>query len=148
MNAFRFRLQRVLDWRRTQLGIEEAKLEQKAGVVAELDRVREVLAAEGSMAETEVRARAPLYGWDLSALHGFRQHVGEQQRKIAARRAVCVEQMEAQRQKMLEARQRFRLLERLQKRRLDEWKAAMDKELEQFAAEAYLARCARMKSRQ
>jgi hypothetical protein len=41
---------------------------------------------------------------------------------------------------MLEARRRCRLLERLRERRWDEWKAAADRELEETAAESYLAR--------
>jgi hypothetical protein len=46
----------------------------------------------------------------------------------------------AQQKQMLEARRRCRLLERLKDRRLTEWKAAEAHELEEVAAESYLAR--------
>jgi hypothetical protein len=41
---------------------------------------------------------------------------------------------------MLEARRHFRLLERLKQRRLEDWRLAGDKELEELASESYLAR--------
>ena len=50
------------------------------------------------------------------------------------------ERMAAGRSAMLEARRRFRLLERLKQRRLEDWRLAGDKELEELASESYLAR--------
>jgi hypothetical protein len=47
MTAFRFRLQKVLDWRHTQLELEEARYRQAIAAVAEIDRARATLAAEG-----------------------------------------------------------------------------------------------------
>jgi hypothetical protein len=44
---------------------------------------------------------------------------------------------------MLEARRRFRLLERLKERRLAEWRLALDKDLQELASESYLAGWAR-----
>jgi hypothetical protein len=43
---------------------------------------------------------------------------------------------------MLEARRRFRLLERLKERRHEDWRLARDRELEELASESYLARWA------
>ena len=40
---------------------------------------------------------------------------------------------------MLEARRHCRLLERLKERRLAEWKAACDHEMDELASESYLA---------
>jgi hypothetical protein len=47
---------------------------------------------------------------------------------------------------MHEARRRCRLLERLRERRRAEWKTENDRELEQVAAESYLARWGRVQS--
>jgi hypothetical protein len=44
---------------------------------------------------------------------------------------------------MLEARRRYRLLERLQERQLHEWQLLSSRELEQLAAESHLAGLAR-----
>ena len=41
---------------------------------------------------------------------------------------------------MLEARRRCRLLEKLKERRLAEWRAAAEREIEALAAEAFLTR--------
>jgi hypothetical protein len=51
--------------------------------------------------------------------------------------------VETQQQTMLEARRRCRLLERLKERRMAEWTVARDHELDDIAAESYLARWSR-----
>jgi len=45
-----------------------------------------------------------------------------------------------QREAVLEARRRLRLMEQLEERRFREWKAAIDREQENLSAELYLAR--------
>jgi hypothetical protein len=47
---------------------------------------------------------------------------------------------------MLEARRRSRLLDRLRERRLEEWEATRDKELDEIASESYLAQWNRQAS--
>lgn len=139
MKAFRFSLEKVLTWRRIQLELEENKLKQQHAVLAAMDRARAELEAAGIRAELEVRDCPSLSGLDLRALAGFRLHVQNEERAIAARRLEFLKQLEAQQNAMLEARRRCRLLERLKERRLAEWQAASDHELEQLAAESYLA---------
>ena len=60
MNGFRFSLQNVLDWRRCELELEEAKLRRQAAAIAELDRARAELESEGIAAELSVRERRRL----------------------------------------------------------------------------------------
>jgi hypothetical protein len=140
MTAFRFRLQRVLDFRRTELELAEARYRQQAGALAAVDRARAELAAEGVHTETEVRTWNPIVERDLAALAEFRLHVRARDAELAARRLECVKQLEAHQAAMLEARRRFRLLERLKERGLEAWTAERDRELEQLASEAFLAR--------
>jgi GAF domain-containing protein len=140
MNAFRFRLEKVLDWRRGELELAELKLQQLAAAVAAVDRAREELEAAGIRAETLVRDWSPLCGSDLAALDGFRFHVRKKNAELAARRAECVERLAAGRGAVLEARRRLRLLERLKERRWEAWRLARDKELEELASECHLAR--------
>ena len=111
--------------------------------MAQLDRARAELEAAGIRAEVQVRAWAPLAGQDLAALSRFREHVAQEERSLEARRAACRQQLQEQHKLMLEARRRCRLLERLRERRWGEWRAESDRELEQFAAECYLAGVAR-----
>ncbi|HUI53648.1 MAG TPA: hypothetical protein VLY04_01665 [Bryobacteraceae bacterium] len=140
MTPFRFPLQKALDWRRTQLELEEARFKQQAAALADLDRERAELEASGIRAEVEVRHWQPLNGRDLAALGGFRLQVKQRQAHLAARRAECQRDLDARHAAMLEARRRCRLLERLKERRLAEWQAARDRELEELASESYLAR--------
>lgn len=139
MNAFRFPLERALEWRRRQLEIEENRFKQQAAALANLDRARADLESTAIRAELQVRGWAPLLGQDLTALAGFRADVKTKEEALAGRRAECQRQLEAQQRLMLEARRRYRLLEKLRERRWQEWRAAADREIEQFAAENYLA---------
>ena len=140
MNAFRFPLERVLDWRRKELELAELKFQQLAAAVAAIDRALAELEAAGIRAEILVRDWSPVSGSDLGALGSFRIHVQKKNTELAARRAECVSRLAAGRDAMLEARRRFRLLERLKERRREGWRLAQDKELEQVASESYLAR--------
>ena len=140
MSRFRFPLERVLAWRRTQLEIEEARYRQKLAAVAELDRRRAELEAAGIQAEVQVRASRLVSGEDLAALAEFRQSVRTREKQIVARRVEAAKAADAQLTAMLEARRRCRLLERLKERRQAEWQAADQHALEELAAESYLAR--------
>jgi flagellar export protein FliJ len=142
MNAFRFPLERVLGWRRTELEVEEHKFQQLLAAVAAVDREMADLAATRVQAETTVREWSPLSGSDLAALGSFRLYALKKNTELAARRVVCAKRVADGRNAMLEARRRFRLLERLRERRYEEWRLAGDKELEDLASESYLARWA------
>jgi hypothetical protein len=61
------------------------------------------------------------------------------QKQLALRRQECAQMLAALRTAMMDARRRCLLLERLKERELAEWKAASNKELEEIAAESYLA---------
>jgi hypothetical protein len=139
MSPFRFRLEKVLAWRRTQLEIEDAKLQRHIGAVAELDRARADLETTAMRSERQVRDWKPLAGQDLAALAGFQVHVRSREKDIATGRRQALELLATQQQAMLEARRRCRLLERLEQRQRAEWQVASDRELEQLATESYLA---------
>jgi flagellar export protein FliJ len=139
MSSFRFPLQKVLDWRQTQLDLEEARLQQRAAALEAVDRSRAELEAASVQTEVEVRRWNPVAGRDLEALGGFRLHVRAREEALAAERAGCAAALAAQQAAMLEARRRCRLLERLKEKRLAEWKAATDREMEELASECFLA---------
>jgi len=143
MRTFQFRLERVLDWRRLELESEEARFQRQAAVLAELDRARADVTEAARHAEAEVRAYSPLSGDHLGALAEFQAFVRRRETEIAAQRVEAVRKLDAQRAVMLEARRRFRLLERLRGRRWEEWRKAGDKELEELAGESYTAQWAR-----
>jgi hypothetical protein len=140
LNAFRFRLERVLKFRRTELELEENRFRQQAAQIGRLDQERAEAWAAGFHAEQEVRRWRDLAGRDLAALDRFRLAVRARARSMAERRVELVRLLAEQEARMLEARRRERLLERLKDRRLAAWVVAWDRELEAFAGEAFLAR--------
>jgi hypothetical protein len=143
MKSFRFPLERALDWRRTELQLAEARLQQQLAALAGLDRDRAELAALGARTEQAVREFNPLAGRDLTALGSFRLLIKVREKELAARRVECQRELAARQAGLLEARRRCRLLERLQERRRAEWQQARDRELEALASDSYLARWSR-----
>lgn len=140
MSSFRFSLERVLEWRRAQLAVEEARYRDRLAAVAALDAQSAALATSGVEAEEQVRGWQPLSGGDLAALGEFRRGLRVRRQQIALERAKCAAARDAQAKAMLEAQRRCRLLERLRQRREAEWRAAADHALEELASESYLAR--------
>ena len=140
MKAFQFPLEKALDWRRIQLELEEARYKQQVASLAGLDRQRAEVEASGIRAEIQVREWSPIAAGDLSALGNFRLHVKSQESEIARRRFEAAQKLAEQQKLMLEARRRWRLLERLKDRRFAEWTAAGNREVEEIAAESFLAR--------
>jgi flagellar FliJ protein len=143
MKAFRFSLERALEWRRAELEQAEARFKQQTAELAAIDRQRAESEAADLRAEIEVRAWQPVSGEDLAALAAFRTSMRRQRDLLQVRRLECERNLAERQKEMMEARRRVRLLERLKERRLAEWQAAFDHELEQQAAESYLAQWSR-----
>lgn len=143
MQAFRFRLQRVLHVREKQLEVEEVRFKQAAAAVAELDRSLSGMRASVALAETELRRSSKLDGSELAAFDSYRSGMQRRERELLGRRRERLNAMERQQAVMMEARRRCRLLERLKERRREEWDAARDRELEETASESFLAGWAR-----
>ncbi|MBS1858436.1 MAG: hypothetical protein JST11_23905 [Acidobacteria bacterium] len=143
MKSFRFPLEKALEWRRKQLELEEARFRRQAAAVAALDRERAETEAAGIRAEIQVRQWGSVAGSDLAALDHFRLRVKNDEARIARDRAAAAAELAVRQESMLEARRRATLLERLRERRYKEWEAERDRELDEIAAESYLARWSR-----
>jgi len=140
MTSFRFPLEKVLAWRRTQLELEELQYRRQLASLAALDLEQAEIEEAGRTAERQVRSWNPLAGGELEALGDFRLHVKRKEQEMMASRAERRKQLERQHGLLLEARRRLRLLERLRERRYAEWRRARDQELEELAAESHLAK--------
>ena len=140
MRDFHFPLEKALDWRKIQLELEEARYKQQLAALSGLDRQRAEVEASGIRAEIQVREWRPIAAGDLTSLGNFRLYVKSRESEIARLRFEAAQKLAEQQKLMLEARRRCRLLERLKERRLAEWTAARDHEIEETAAENYLAR--------
>ena len=146
MKAFQFPLQRALDWRRTQLEVAQARVQQQLAALTAIDNARAELGSQGQRVEWEVRQFGQLQGGDLSALGEYRLNLKARARQLAGERVECQKELAARQNTMTEARRRCRLLERLKARRLAEWQSAADRELDELAADSYLAQWARRES--
>ena len=143
MTAFRFPLEKALHWRRTQLELAESRVEQQLAVLAAIDQARAELDAMGQRTELEVRQLARIDGRDLDALGALRLAIKSRGKTLAAKRVECGRELSVRQTALLEARRRCRLLERLKERRWKEWQSAAEKELDELAADSYLAQWAR-----
>jgi flagellar export protein FliJ len=143
MQAFRFNLEKVLQLRETQLEVEEVGFKQQVAAVAALERALLDLDAAVAGAEMEVRRADGMEGRDLAALASYRSGMQKRKQEVSVRRRQSQTTLEKQQAIMLEARRRCRLLERLRERRLAEWQAACNRELEEGAQESFLAGWAR-----
>ncbi|MEO8597987.1 MAG: hypothetical protein ABI759_31995 [Candidatus Solibacter sp.] len=146
MKSFQFPLDKVLDLRRKQLELEEAHYKRQMASIAAIDRRRAEIEADGIRAEVEVREWRPISSGDLVALGAYRLKVKAGEADLARRRMDAQKKLADQQKLMLDARRRCRLLERLRERRLGEWTVARDKELDEIAAESFLATWARRDS--
>jgi len=143
MKSFRFPLEKALDWRHTQLQLAEARVQQQLSAVAAIDQARTELDAMGHRTELEVRQFQPLAGGDLGALGSFRLAIRVRGRQLAAQRLECQKELAARQAATVEARRRCRLLEKLKDKHHAEWQSAADRELDELAADSYLAQWAR-----
>jgi hypothetical protein len=140
MKTFRFPLERVLAWRHAQLDREEQLLKQLRGSLAALENAGRELALALTRAAAGLPGLAPLDARDCFAMAGYQAHVRGQQQVLRARRRDCERRIEEQQERWLELRRQVRLLERLKERRLAEWQAGADREIEELAGESYLAK--------
>lgn len=140
MKSFRFPLDRILDWRRTQLELEELRMRQ---LHAELRGISESLSNLEECRREEQLAlgeRGSADGSELRALADYLKWWDQARRDLVTRHAEKKRQTAAHSERLLAARKRVRLIEHLRERRLTEWKEALRRETESFAAESHLAR--------
>jgi flagellar export protein FliJ len=140
MQAFRFRLDKVLAWRRTEMELEQYRTKKAALDLEETDRARARLAVDRTATEQSVLGAKSVEGSELAAHGAYLARLGKEESGLQRRRVEQQQRLNQQQQRLMEARRRLRLLERLRERRHQEWLAEAAKELEEFAAESYLAR--------
>jgi flagellar export protein FliJ len=140
MKAFAFPLQRILEYRRQQAGVEQTRLETLLRQVRELDDEIATLASQKAQLRDDIRSGNLAAGYELGAASRFEAFLSRQQMQLEKRKAEAQASSENQRRVAVEAQRKVKLLERLRDRRMTEWTAACDRELEEIAAESHLAR--------
>jgi flagellar export protein FliJ len=140
MKAFRFSLERVLDWRRRQAELEENKLRDLLAESRRIESAQLALADSRREAQACVRGGAPPKPHELWALSAYLERSAREEAALAQRRGAHEKLVAAQRQRVVESHRQCRLLEKLKETRRAEWQRDFDRELEAFAGEAYLSR--------
>ena len=140
MKIFRFPLQRVLEWRALQLRVEEEKLAGLQQQLVSLLELREKLAAERNRSESHLFASGTAAGSDLQSWALYQTRLAKQQELLKTHLLQCEKLIMEQHQRLLKARTDHRVLENLKERRWRQWVYLNDRELEETAAEVYLAK--------
>lgn len=139
MTKFRFRLAAVLRLREIELRVEREKLDQLLAERAKLERSLASVAEERIEAHAFVRSRPDAGSTELRALSAFL--LGSNARAAALRGSIerLEQTIAGQRARVLLADRNERLLLKLREKRLAEWRAEHDRELETLAQESWLA---------
>jgi hypothetical protein len=140
MRKFSFPLDRVMDWRRTQARVQEAKLEQLHAEAGGIDARRAAVSQQRSESEQAVASVQAITGAELAALDAFRRFAAAENVRLERQRLECQQRVDAQIQLVAGKRRDVRLLERLRTRRLQAWKTGLDREIEIEAHEAHLVK--------
>ncbi len=144
MKRFRFSLERVRQWRETEIGIEHAKLEKALAELRRLvelrERLRRQLDEAGSAIQHDAAAGSRFDAGRFAELEEYRQFIRRKELEITVEESQCHQQVALQRERLSEARRRARVLERLRERALDQWSRSHTRELEETAAELYLVK--------
>lgn len=139
MKNFDFPLDKVRQYREKQAQIEESRLERLYAGRRSVELRREALNRSRIETEKSVLSAQSVPAADLAALDRWRRFTEQQNVVIAQQLAQCDAEIAVQRGRVMEARRKFQLLDKLKERRRAAWQAECDRELEQQASESYLA---------
>jgi hypothetical protein len=140
MKRFSFPLERVRLWRAGQAALEELKLEHLREALSKLQQEKRGIQTERASSDRQVLGQPSIEASELESLGVYRLHTRNRIREIENRERLAGVQVEAQRQRAIEARRAAELLDRLQRKAKEEWRTASDREQETLATELYLAK--------
>lgn len=143
MGPFRFRLARVMDWYEKQSQLEAERLRMCAEQVIRTQKEIEEHQKNVLAHQMELLAKPNPDPHELAALGPFQKKAKRQEHKLRQKLHKNEEETERQRAVSQAAQRRVRLIEKLRERRLAEHEYEFNRELEELASEAFLARYAR-----
>jgi hypothetical protein len=140
VKKFAFPLERVLEWRRTQARVEQAKLQQMLGELRQLEeRASAIQQERGDSERAVIQSRSSL-GLELAALQHFRTSSTAQSAVLAREGSAHRERIRVQREVAALKERDVRLLEKLREDRFEVWRRAQEHDIDQQAEEAFLGR--------
>ena len=139
MKKFAFRLDSALRWRTAQGQLERARLQALLADEARVQRDMQILTQERTGALGGLQGKAEVESSELRSLAAY--IVGADWKKARLDEQLAKRKLltEAQRRRVRDAELQVRLLEKLKEKKREEWQLEFDKDLENSAAEAWLA---------
>ena len=138
MPGFRFRLEKVLEWRETQRDAEKLKVKQLQAALTEANAGLAQIKATRLATELEVCKLESLSGRDLAALAEYRRRMASDEQKLVHDCQTRRGDLEDQRKRWTGAQRCYRLLEKLKDRQRVEFELEADRQAEKLATELYL----------
>ena len=139
MKRFEFSLGRVLDLRRQQASVEQARLQALLRTFQQLHALKAALNKQLADSRNSLQT-SPTTGEDLRLFVEFDRHIHARCARIDRDIQLVHRQVQEQRIKTQNADRQVKLLEKLKGKKLAEWTHLHDKELEELASDSYLAR--------
>jgi hypothetical protein len=139
MKAFSFRLEQALRWRGTQVAVQQARVAAAAAQRAAIEALLVSARAEavGGAADIIDITRGPT-GFPMSSYAVFIERSRTRILQLDASRAVAERALAAERDQLVAANRKLRLLENLKHDAQLRWRIEFDRELSAFADEAFL----------
>jgi flagellar biosynthesis chaperone FliJ len=142
MQAFRFRLEKVLDWYAHQCELEERRFALCLAALAAAQQAIAQLQAERLGIERDLVSRQTIPAREFVALGLYRLRAKQREVELNTARDQREAEVREQRLRVQAAQRRLRLLEKLRERRITEYDYAATRELENLAADAYFSKWA------
>jgi len=148
MKRFDFPLERVRRWRAEQASVEELKLQQLRAELTDLQTEQRQFETEIVQSAQNLLSQPSFDPIELSTLDSYRLYLRYRIRESENMQLQCDAKIAAQRDRVIEARRQFELLDKLHNKAFSEWRAAGNKEQEEMAAELFLAKTVRDRARE
>ncbi len=143
MTTFRFRLQRVLDFRRMQFQVAEGECQRAAAELAAIDSRQAALRKGKSETHQEYTQFPQTTGQQLAPLTRWDHWTEIENDRLMKLEHAARQELKKRRDILLDAQQKMRLLEKLHGNRQAQWQSAFDREVEELAADSVCSRYAR-----
>jgi hypothetical protein len=142
MKAFRFPLERALHVRRTQLEVEQSRLEILLHQREQLELQGAGILTEAASTRHAITKELLLKTHEISTVPDYQRNTKLRLARLDRQKQELMKVTQDQKRLTLEAERKVKLLEQLRDKRFSEWNSLAQKEQETFAADAYLARWA------
>lgn len=138
MKSFSFRLEKALRWREAQLDIEKARAAEALGRVSEIQAAAERQRSEAAEAAGQLIGHPN--GIPMAMYAGFLERDRSRTRRFKEQLTAAKTSLAAEMKRVVEANRKLHLLEKMKSAAGAEWRKELDRDLAQFADEAFLGR--------